>query len=68
MNAGDTAIWTQLNWRTTCRSGGSLNVIVTSKSVVMGSMNFSSEDLLNAISDGKGLRRVSLSRVHKFIF
>jgi hypothetical protein len=58
-NAGDTAFWTKLNWTSNCKSGGNLRMIVNSKKVVMGSANFSSEDLLNAVSDGKGLRRVS---------
>jgi hypothetical protein len=31
---------------------------VNSKKVVLGSINFSTEDLLNAVSDDKGLRRV----------
>jgi hypothetical protein len=57
-NAGDTAFWTKLNWTSNCKSGGNLRMIVNSKKVVMGSANFSSEDLLNAVSDGKGLRRV----------
>lgn len=60
-NAGDTAYWTKLNWKSNCKSGGNLRLIVTSKKVVMGSVNFSSDDLLNAISDDRGLRRVSLS-------
>ena len=59
MNAGDTAFWTKLNWRSTCKSGGNLRLIVNSKAVVMGAVNFSSDDLLNAVSDDKGLRRVS---------
>lgn len=60
-NAGDTAYWTKLNWKSNCKSGGNLRLIVTSKKVVMGSVNFSSDDLLNAISDDRGLRRVSLN-------
>jgi hypothetical protein len=57
-NAGETAFWTKLNWKSTCKSGGNLRLIVNSKKVVLGSINFSTEDLLNAVSDDKGLRRV----------
>ena len=58
-NAGDTAFWTKLNWKSTCKSGANLRLIVNSKSVIMGSANFNTDDLLNAVSDDKGLRRVS---------
>jgi hypothetical protein len=59
LNAGETAFWTKLNWKSICKSGGNLRLIVNSKTVVLGSTNFSSDDLLNAVSDDKGLRRVS---------
>ncbi len=58
-SASDTAFWTKLNWKSTCKSGANLRLIVNSKSVIMGSANFNTDDLLNAVSDDKGLRRVS---------
>lgn len=60
MNAGDTAFWTKLNWKSSCKTGGNLRLIVNSKTIIMGSANFSTDDLLNALSDDKGLRRVRI--------
>jgi hypothetical protein len=58
-NPGDPAFWKNNKMNNKRKTGGNLRMIVNSKKVVMGSANFSSEDLLNAVSDGKGLRRVS---------
>ena len=58
-NAGETGYWTNLNWKLTFKGSAVLRLMVNSKRVMVGAVNFPSEVLLAALTDDKGLRRVS---------
>lgn len=58
-NAGESGFWTKLGWRITLKGTTNLRIVVSSKSVMIGTVNFDPEDLLKYRQEEDGYKRLN---------